>query len=174
MKSLTELSVSGLEWTQKNGRSVLRETDGDTLGEMRHPRWYSARTEVDAHGCRWSFERKGLWKPYIEIRSLGTGEEPARFKHKGHGGDLVYEDGRVYHWQPANWSGRKWLWIDWEDQPVLGIELTGSFTLRGDIQLDPDLTSQKAPSLLLFLGWYLIIAAQDDDVSAAVSVAAIS
>ena len=110
MKSLNELSASGLTWTQKNGRSVLRDADDSAIGEMRRPRWFSSVVEVDAEGSRWAFERKGWWKNYIEIRSLGTGEEPARFNYKGQNGDLTYPDGRVYHWRSLGWSGRKWLW----------------------------------------------------------------
>jgi hypothetical protein len=168
MKTLDELSTSGLTWTRQGDRSVLRDADS-VIGEMRRPSWYRNLTEVDAQGNRWSFARKGFFKPYIEIRSLGTGEEPARFSFKGQNGELTYPDGRVYRWSSQHWAGRKWLWTGPDDEPVMGIELVGTFTQHGEIRLDPDLAGQKAPSLLLFLGWFLVTSYQDD--SAAVMVA---
>ncbi|MBL8147959.1 MAG: hypothetical protein JNL34_16390 [Anaerolineae bacterium] len=169
MKSLDELSATGLTWEMKGDISLLKDSDGAILGEMRRPRWFSGRTEVDAQGSRWSFERKGWHKPHIEIRSLGTGDEPARFTYKGQNGELTYPDGRVYRWRSAHWAGSKWLWLGPDEQPVLGIELTGSWKVRGEIRLDPDLPPQKAPSLLLFLGWFLVKTYQDDSTAVVVA-----
>lgn len=156
MKTLAEMSATGLKWVQRKGAYVLMDADETILGQLRRPRWFSAKTEVDAQGNRWTFEKKGLRHPYIEIRSLGTGEEPARFEYHGQDGDLIYPDGRVYHWRSVNWNGRTWLWADEDDQPLLGIQLAGGWTMRGEIRIDPEFTSDKAPSLLLFLGWFLV------------------
>lgn len=174
MKTWAELSSNGLKWEQKGGRSLLWDADHTVIAEMRRPRWFSSQTEVDAQGNRWSFERKGWRKPYIEIRSLGTGEEPARFTYKGQNGELIYPDGRVYRWNSLNWAGRKWLWSDSNEEPVMGIELTGAFSLRGEIHLDPAIEHAKAPSLLLFLGWFLITTYQDDSTAAVVATMTVS
>jgi hypothetical protein len=171
MKTLKELSDSGLTWVEQKGRILLQDEQGGTLGEMRRAGRFTGRFEVDAQGNRWSFERKGFRRPHIEIRSLGTGDEPARFEYKGREGTLRYPDGTIYHWRGLGAMGRQWLWTDAEDQPVLGIEVKGSWQMRGEIRIDPAQASDKAPSLLLFLGWHLIHLYNEDSAAVVATMA---
>lgn len=163
-KTLAQLDEAGLTWVTpsmwKTG-SELRTDDGEIIARVnkRQRHWWSSPIfEVDASGSRWSFERKGTWSSRVEIRSLATNEEIATFHYNGFrtGGRLQYRDGRTFLWKQSGFWGVKWVWLGSDKESLLGFETSGMFKLNAAITLDPDQVEGKAPSLLLFLGWFLI------------------
>ncbi|MDZ4765828.1 MAG: hypothetical protein SGI73_14880 [Chloroflexota bacterium] len=120
--------------------------------------------EVDAPGNRWTFERKGIFRQRIEIRSVGTGGEPAIFHYQSAGGRLEYADGRVFFWKQGD------FWATPNGDPIVGFQTGGALQMNAEISIDPDQDSEKAPSLLIFLGWYLINMSNQDDTVAIASV----
>ncbi|GEM_PF-1897153 len=187
MKTFAELDSLNLVWLNVKGRSFqlrsvpegvdprhVSPNDGELIATLKRSYW-SSRAEVDAVGNRWTFERKiRFFKPTtIVIRSVGTGEEPAAFEQKWNGGTLTYADGRVFHWRTEGILQQRYIWTSDDGTPLLGFEMKGIFKVRGAISINSELEDHvdphKAPPMLVFLGWYLILLAQDD--AAAVVVA---
>jgi hypothetical protein len=180
MKTFAELEQQNMVWVRAEKRRrvfELRSIDadhpeqaGDVLATIIWHGQFSA--SVEATGNRWEFGRKGFWRPRYVIQSVGTGEEPAQLTRRIRRAALVYPDGREFHWKQYNsMSGIRWVWSTADDEPLMGIRLRGVFQQRGEISLDPELAAAKAPSLLLFLGWYLILLQQAESSSAAIVVA---
>lgn len=161
MKTIRELEDQNLHWVQPSmWRSVfeLRTEDGSVLATITRTSWFKSTVEVDAVGNRWVFDVKGLLRRSIIIRSVGTGEEPAHFVYKGiNGGELTFADGRLFLWKPSNFWGSKWVWTTAEGDPIMGFKTGGALKLNSEISLDPETEADKAPPLLVFLGWYLYL-----------------
>jgi hypothetical protein len=173
MKKMNELELQGLQWVQVSSWKriwELRNEAGDVVARMTRPRWWSQYAEVDAPGNRWSFERKGFWKQWIEVKSLGTQASPARFDYTMFNGLLKFPDGRVFQWKQANFWGSKWAWIDEYGEPVIGFQTGGFLQMKGEMSLDPDSDEIPLFGLLVFLGWYLITLYHEDSAAIAASV----
>lgn len=170
-KTLAELESQGIRWTKPSfwrNHYELRGDDGEVLATIHQPKWWRDLVEVEGVGNRWIFERKGFWNRRVEIRSAVTGEEPAVFRYNWTGmGRLEYPDGRVFHWKYGNFWGTKWVWTNDAGEPLVGFHTKNSFKLSADISLDPALESAKAPTLLLFLGWYLVVKHYEDTAAVA-------
>lgn len=170
MKTTAELETRALKWVstgrlRNNGE--LQADDGEVLATISQPSIWRSMVEVEAVGNRWRFERKGFFRRRIEITSIGTGEAPAVYTYKGSKGRLEYADGRVFIWQPGNFWKSKWVWTTEDGVPLIGFQTGGFFRLSSQMSLHPDFEEGKAPSLLIFLGWYLIKLYHSDSAAAA-------
>jgi hypothetical protein len=168
MKTTAELEARGLKWVSTSGlrkNGELRADDGEVLATIRQPHIWSSLVEVEAVGNRWRFERKGFFRKRIEITSVGTGEAPAVYVYKGNKGRLEYADGRVFLWRPGDFWGSKWVWTTEDGVPLIGFKTGGVLRLSSQMSLHPDFEDDKAPSLLIFLGWYLIMLYREDTTS---------
>ncbi len=175
-KFIEELENQELEWVQPSAwknRYELHNTDGEIVASIQRHGWMQHNAEVDALGNRWLFERRGIFRYHINIRSAVTGDEPARFDYNwsGDGGVLTFTDGRRFRWQRGNWLATKWTWVNELDEPVMGFQTGGLFRLNGEIDIDPDVTMKsRVLPLLLFLGWFLIALHRDDSAAVVVAV----
>lgn len=171
-KTLAELENQGIRWTKPSfwrNDFELCDEHGAVIASIHQPSWWRDLVEVEASGNRWIFNRKGFWNRRVEIRSAITGDEPAVFRYNWSGtGQLEYPDGRVFHWKQGNFWGTKWVWTNPDGEPLVGFHTKNSFKLSADISLDPELENAKAPTLLIFLGWYLVVKHHEDS-SAAVA-----
>lgn len=164
-KQLVELEDQGLKWVQTSGWKQsyeLRDANDNVIATLRRPSMWSSRAEVDAPGNRWIFERKGWFRQRVIIRSVGTGEEPASYIYHSTKGRLQYPDGHVFLWKQGNFWGTKWMWTTEDGEPLIGFQTKGFLKMGSEIELNSDLASEKAPSLLIFLGWYLYTLYSED------------
>lgn len=175
-KTFAELDYEGLRWeTIGSGwkpEYALVTDNGERVAHLRKAGIFREQAFVDAVGNRWVFERKGFFKRYVEIRSVGTGDELARFNYRWDGsGELAMANGRRYRWQSSSFWGSKWVWVDESGEPIMGFKSGGFFRYSADISTDDEGDAAKAPPLLIFLGWYLILLHYDDSAAATVVVA---
>lgn len=167
-KFIEELENQELHWVQPslwNSRYELHNVDDEVVASITQKGWMKNRAEVDALGNRWEFERRGIFRYHIIIRSAATGEEPARFDYNWSvdGGWLTFTDGRRFRWRRGNFMGTKWAWVNELDEPIMGFQTGGLFRLNGEIDIDPDVTMKtRTLPLLLFLGWFLIALHRSD------------
>ena len=164
-KLFTELELQNAHWVKINNwkqNYELRTVDGGVIATMTRPSVWRSRAEVEAAGNRWIFERKGFFRQQIEIQSAGTGEYPAVFHYRMDRGRLEYHDGRQFLWQKSGILSNRFVWSTTDGEPIVGYQVSGLLNIRGTVSLDPARSEQEVPSLLLFLGWYLITLHQDD------------
>jgi hypothetical protein len=171
-KSFAELESDGLRWVKARGRRYeLRSADDEVLGSITRTSAWTSRAEVEAPGNHWIFQRKGVFRQKVIIRSVGTGDEPAEYIYHSTKGRLVYPDGRVFLWKQGNFWGTKWVWTTEDGEPLIGFQTSGFFKTQGEINLNADAADDKVPSLLIFLGWYLYTLYEEDASAAAAVVA---
>jgi hypothetical protein len=174
-KSFAELEFEGLQWKTVGGgwnpEYALVTDDGETIATLKNSgSWWREQAFIDAVGNHWVFERRGFLKRYIEISSVGTGDILARFDYRwDDSGELSFPEGRGYRWRQSNFWGSKWVWIDESGEPIMGFKSGGFFRYRADISVDADALADKAPPLLIFLGWYLILLWHKDSAAAAIA-----
>jgi hypothetical protein len=171
-KELVELEDQGLKWVQTSGwkqNYELQDEHGAVIATMHRPSMWSSRVEVTAPGNHWAFERKGWFRQRVIIRSVGTGEEPAQHIYRSTSGRLEYRDGRVFLWKQGNFWGTKWMWTTEDGEPLIGFQTKGFLKIGSEINLNSDLASDKVPSLLIFLGWYLYTLYHEDSTAAVVA-----
>jgi hypothetical protein len=158
MKTINELAEMNVKWKQKGWtgqRFELRSESGDVIGKLNVTGIWRTIVHVEALGNRWEFERFGLFRPYLAIRAAMTGQEIARFSltHK----TLTFNDGRRFVWRNTNFWGTKWVWTTDDGSPVVGFQRTGAFKLGSDIHIEDGADDKGGVSLLVFLGWYLVV-----------------
>lgn len=169
MKDYKELDLQELEWVQTgqlNQQSELRDPNGEVIAELKRPRWFSRYAEVDAPGHRWSFEPKGVFRRKIIVKSIGTDEEVAVFNYGFTNGTLNFADGRVYHWRQSNFWGTKWAWTTEDGEPIVGFEGKGLLRYRGEMSIAPAASEISHLTMLVFLGWYLVMLHYEDAAAA--------
>lgn len=158
------LEIQNVHWVRVNNwkqNYELRTVIGDVVATMTRPSVWRSQAEVEAAGNRWTFERRGFLRQQIHIFSVGTGESPGIFHYRMNRGRLEYHDGRVFHWRSNMW-GNNFAWTNEQDEPLVGFQVSGLLRVQGAVSLDPARDRTEVPSLLLFLGWYLITLHQDD------------
>lgn len=166
MKSFAELENQDLRWVQPSAwknEYELQTPDGSAVARIARTSWWNYKAEVEAIGNRWTFDRKGFWQHQIEILSVGTGEEPARYFYRGK--RLVFPDGREYLWRSNIW-GSKYTWTTLSGDPIVGFQTGGMFRMNAEIDMDPEVADMKTLPLMIFLGWYLILLARQDAAAA--------
>lgn len=167
-KVLNDLELQELEWVAANSwqRSFdLRDGDGEVVARLTRPTWWNSIAEIEAPGNRWRFEPYGFWKRRIRVRSVGTDEIIAEFIPNSwdpHKGTLQFTDGRSFHWQPSNMWGSKWVWMTDNGEPILGYRAGGLFSLKGELNIEPERADTPSFGVLVFLGWYLVLLQRED------------
>ncbi len=163
MKSLKELENTTLVWQSKgwlgSARHELVNGKGEVIARVKHLSFWTNDVEVDAPGNRWTFVRRGHFSGrHITIRSVGTGEQIALYQYRiAKPGILKFHDERTFTWQSANFWGSKWVWLDENEEPIVGFQERGTFKLSSDVDINPDASENRSIPLLIFLGWYLVL-----------------
>ena len=125
----------------------------------------------------WSFKRMGFLNPYITIRFPEADSDHALFSPKIFGGGtLQMLDGRPFLWEPVNFWRTKWRFTDKSGFPILSFEqgaeefkLTELFKMQAKVKVESSRITNLEFSMLVNLGFYLMILYQADSAAAAAS-----
>jgi hypothetical protein len=144
----------------------------DPVATLRFQRGSLADAEAEGH--HWTFKRQGFWHPRVTVRVPGSDADVAIFRpHWAGGGVLELADGRAIRLRSANFWQSEWVWED-KDQPLIRFKgRHGIVKAKGAVEILPGAAGRPDVSLLVLLGWYLILL-HADDASAATAVAATS
>ena len=132
---------------------------GNFLAALRRETVFHTIAAAEAADGRWTFRRVGLFQPSISVRPAGSDVNVAILETgKTGGGILRFSDGRRYTWVNANSRGSKWTFT-MEDGTVLVRFLIRASIRKyeGVVQVEPAGRGLGELSLLLLLGWYLIV-----------------
>jgi hypothetical protein len=137
----------------------------------------AAATSTD----RWTFKRVGFFNPRVTVRREGSEADLAVYRPRwtGSEGRLEFADGRVLLWKTANFWATEYVFTMPEGDPLLlfrqGLEdgkLNDFFKAQARVVFQPESGLLTDLPLLVLLGWYLMILAQEDSGAAAASAAA--
>lgn len=146
LKSEDEV-VATLEWKKLLGTlAEARSADGD-----------------------WTFKREGFFHPRVTIRRAGDEENLAVFKpDPGDDGFVEFIDGRRFRWAHTDFWATKWALQEAEGGNIAEIAPSGHFktmlSQEGTVEVSINRKDTKDLSLLIALGWYLMISLADDTI----------
>jgi hypothetical protein len=129
-----------------------------------------------AEDGRWTFNRVGVLKTRVIVRAEGQDNELAVYTPRWTGteGTLQMSNGAAFTWKVANFWATQFIWRNAAGRTLInyrqGIEdshLGDFFKSQARVEMMPEAHSMPELSLLVALGWYLMILHQQDISAAA-------
>lgn len=183
MKSLKEAGQEHISWTQPKATHQMFELKSkDYLyGTILFPKSVGSLAEAETLDGKWSFKRVGFFTTRITIRKRGEENDIAFFKPNmmASSGVLEFADGKKFQWHAANFWETKFEFKDANGEIVVtfrsGVEdpkLKDWFKTQARVEIAEDKINVPELSIMILLGWYLIIVLQMDSSTGAVVAAA--
>ena len=157
MKSIREAAVQDLEWARvKAWKCAFELHSGDeVLARLYRQKEIHSMVGEAADGC-WAFRRRGFWNADIVVTDLASQAEIAIVK-KGRNKSLAFSDGRLFTLQKTSFWRNEWVWLNDEGTPLI------HFQHGKHLKLEPLALSLPELSLLVIVGWHLIVLQQEED-----------
>ena len=122
----------------------------------------------------WSLKRMGFLNPHITIRMADAESDYALYYPKIFGGGTFQmSDGRPFAWEPVNFWRTKWRFLNKSGLPVLSFaqgseefKLSELFKFQATAKLESSRVTNLEFSLLINLGFYLMVLNQSDTAAA--------
>jgi hypothetical protein len=177
MKTIQEALYTQPQWVQpraSQNRFDLRSGE-DLYAQLEFPKWYGSLAIATAAGQRWTFKRVGFFNPRVTVRGEGSETDLAVFQPRWTGteGTAHITNGAAYTWKTANFWATEYVWLNTAGELLIqyrqGIEaswLADLFKTQSRVEIQPSAQALQDLSLLVSLGWYLIVLKQQDDASA--------
>src|ERR1700722_18388323 len=104
------VSWTGLTWLQSGwGRRFEFQRNGQVLGVLERPNFWSSSFLGVTDGGRWKFRRAGFWGTRTEMLDADTGRPVAQFeKEWGGPGALKFYDGQTFYLRSSGWWRPVW------------------------------------------------------------------
>ena len=166
MKSIREAAVQDLEWTRvKAWKRVFELHSGDEVLARLYPQKETHSMVGEAADGSWAFRRRGFWNADIVVTDLASQAEVAIVK-KGRNKRLAFSDGRLFTLQKTSFWRNEWAWLNDEGTPLI------HFQHGKCLVIEPLALSLPELSLLVVVGWHLIVLQQEEDAAAAATTVA--
>jgi hypothetical protein len=123
----------------------------------------SKRATAIKDNKKWSFNRIGFWKPYIEITAEQSPYTKSRIQY-GWNYKLKFKasNGKEYLLKKTSHWRNTWAWLDENNNPVVEMKSCQlSKSNRGQVNIIPGQLGNDDFFLLMLLGWYQLIAHED-------------
>ncbi|MDQ6720885.1 MAG: hypothetical protein M3003_08830 [Candidatus Dormibacteraeota bacterium] len=176
MRAISGFADQELVWVQPARMKQafeLRASD-DVVATLQFER--SSLANGEAGEQRWTFKREGFWHPHVTVRVADSDDNVALFKPAwSGGGSLELSQGRLLRFGAANFWHSQWDWSDVASQSPLVHFKSHAGLLKTEGQVDIEAAAVPYPelSLLVVLGWYLLILFGRDSAAAAGASAAV-
>lgn len=179
MKSLNEAEQEHLNWTQPKATHQLFElkSKDDLFGTLKFPKSVGSLAEAETLQGKWTFKRVGFFTTKITVRKTGEENDLAVFKPNlmASSGSLEFSDGKKFQWQAANFWQTKFEFSETDGETIVtfrsGTEdhkLKDWFKTQARVEISEQKTDLPELSIMVLLGWYLIIVLQMDSSTGAV------
>jgi hypothetical protein len=149
-------------------RYDLIAPDNTTLATLDMSNWTSRAHATVPEGTL--FMQKESWTGLKVAISLGEqGPQFATYQRKwtGTSGQLVFPDGRAFHWGKVNFWGTQKAWTDPTGNMIYVQFSVGSFSRKSNVDIRPQAAEIPELSLLLVLGLYNILVERRNSAAAA-------
>jgi hypothetical protein len=152
---------SGLTWSKIPGsRDYELKLNGETVGTLRRPGWFSTSFLAETQAGNWTFRRGGCFGGGAEIVDPATQQPIASFKSSWGtgGGDLTFADGQIFQLKCSGWWRPVWSVIAETGATLLQVH-TREKTV--EVQAGSPVADSRLTLLILFT-WYRMLQAEDD------------
>jgi hypothetical protein len=166
MKPIREAAGQDLQWTRvKWGKREFELRSGDeVLARLYAQKGTRSRIGEAADG-QWAFKRRSFWNADIVITEVASQAEIAIVK-RGRKKSLTFSDGRLLTLKKTSFWRNEWVWLNDEEAPLI------HFQRSKHLLIEPPTLALPELSLLVILGWHLIVLQQEEDAAASAAVAA--
>ena len=165
MKKISTVIGREARWTQpKAFKQEFELRVGDELvATLRFPRTFSSdATGESADGC-WQFKRTGVFSHTIAIKDCNTDKEVGTFRSswKCSRGTLELPDGKTFRAGSNLWQSR-FTFTGSSDEPLIELKNSGCLHHSAGVHISTHAAKMPELPLLVILGWYLDVTAQND------------
>ncbi len=173
MRTIREIGQQELTWTQprKSRRDYELRAGEEALATLRWDRQQRQVAAGEAAEGRWTFRRQGFLHQQVEARLSESELVIARFQPLWRGGGtLELPDGQRFGLRPTSFWNAEWAWTTAGNDILLRIKRAARpSATKGQVDLLPGASALPEVSLLILLGWYLIMLAADDATTATIA-----
>lgn len=158
--TLAEVRHLPLVWVQVKGwKQCFELRAGDHLvAVMQWDGVFKSSATVESAEGVWHLARHGFFKMHTDLKVHQQMEPTLILNNRWNGGDLTLPDGRALQWRGKNFWGTKYAFIDEAtDRALITYHYRGFLKYNADLTLDPEAESLPHLTMLLSLGWYLIV-----------------
>jgi hypothetical protein len=172
------------QWVQPRitqNQFELRVGD-DLFAVLVFPKMFGSLANAQAADGQWTFKRVGFFSPRVTVRKEGTDTDLAEFRPRwtGSEGTVQFTGGASFTWKQANFWATEYAVLDSSGETLIlfrqGIpdaHLSDLFKVQASVEIRPGAQDLQELTLLVLLGWYLMILKQQDDTSATAATAAV-
>ena len=177
MKAIREFAGQPLMWVQPKAMKQQFELrcGDEVLAVMQWQNsWRSGAAAETAEGS-WSYKRQGFRQQVSIETNRADFPVPTLSRRWTGSATLSFPDGHTYHWKRNGFWGIKRAWTTPEGTLLVAFKTKyGFMKTGGEVEIDPFAASLPELSLLMSLGWYLMVMEARDAAAAASSSAVIS
>jgi hypothetical protein len=183
MKSIKNITNEQLNWMQPKATHQYYElrTQDEVYGSLNFPKSSGSLAEAESSDGKWTLKRVGFFHTKITIRNSGEDKDLAIFKPNmmATSGLLEFANGNKFQWEASNFWATRFEFRDEHGEALVsfrsGVEdlkLKDWFKTQARVEIPHGKNNFEEISLLVLLGWYLIIVLQMDSAAGAVVSAA--
>jgi len=171
VKSISEFKNAELVWSQPRAldRAYELRSGAEILGTLQWKSGFGSLADATAAEGQWTFKRMGFFNPRITARAPGSESNLAVFTPNWKSeGPLEFASGQAFGWMAVGFWRAQWAFGKANGEHLVDFEPHASFLKKSAVvKIAPDAFSLPELSLLILMGWYLILLRSDDDASAA-------
>ncbi len=163
---MTAKSRTGtVRWQWKPMKGVRRHwalyRGGEPAGGLRFENAFGSLATGRWADQAWTFKRAGFLHPYVTVRRAGSERELTRVQLSW-SGHAQLEVGRApYRLIGGTWRAER-TWVDRKGATLAVIRPKSTLRLAGTVEVPPTVEEHVDLPLLLVLGWYLQVLAEEE------------
>jgi len=175
MKSIHEVDRLDLRWAPSNALPNAYElrSDSDILGTLTWQKAYGTIAKAESSDGCWTFKRTGFFSPKVTVREVGSDTDIAVMTGSLAGPDtLRLRDGCTFRWVATNFWETACAFTDTNGTKLVQFK-PGPELLKQTAFVEISASANELPelSLLMLLGWYLLVMMWQDTTIAGITAA---
>jgi hypothetical protein len=161
MQSIREAAGQDLQWKRvKWWKREFELRSGDEVLAKLYKQNGMPGVIGEAIDGQWNFKRRSFWNGEIVIADPTTLAEIGVAK-RGRKKSLAFADGRTLTLKKTSRWKHQWVWLNDDETPLIHFQSNKHLILESAALSFPEL------SLLVTLGWHLIVLQQEEEAAAA-------
>jgi hypothetical protein len=174
MKSLDDAGKS-LKWEQSGRLASQLVADGNIVATLTWAKsWGSLATGESADGT-WTLKRLGFLRPRVTVREPGSESDLAVLSINWMGeGAVAFSYGETFHFKRSGFWHPEWSMSDSSGGRLFSLKPDAGWRKwKADVEIEGGNVLSKRTTLLVILGWYVIILISEYDFDGGASFAAV-
>jgi hypothetical protein len=166
MNPIREALGLDLQWTRiKRWKRAFELHSGDEVLAMLYPEKGTNSMIAEAADGHWALKRRSFWNADIVITDLTSQTEIAVVR-RGRNKSVAFSDGRLFTFTKSSFWRNEWVWLNDEGTPLVHYQRGNS------LMVEPSALSLPELSLLVIVGWHLLVLQREEDTASTAAMVA--